>query len=238
MGMKAALGLAAIVLVALLSAACEDLVLKLIDPPCYGPDFDRCQEAQAELAPIAQDSCAGEGRRVCLVPLGQVSPELVQHLIAHYQEEYGLPVTVMRPPAVPDEVVNSDRGQVSGEAIVDYFLGDFPEMSLDPNAVVIGLTPLDMYTEHQNWRFAFGVKGSFTNPRGVVSTFRTDPDTIGKRNDELLFTRARKMVTRYIGFLYYGLLPMPDPTSVLYESILSLDDLDRMGETLPPTRIP
>ena len=38
------------------------------------------------------------------------------------------------------------------------------------------------------------------------------------------------MVTRYIGFMLYGLPESTDRGSVLYQPLLSRDDLDLMGE--------
>jgi hypothetical protein len=42
--------------------------------------------------------------------------------------------------------------------------------------------------------------------------------------------RLRKMATRYIGILYFGLPLSFDRDSVLYQDILGVTDLDAMGE--------
>ncbi len=62
-----------------------------------------------------------------------------------------------------------------------------------------------------------------------------DPETFGMdRDDSLLDTRTlRKVVTHLIGTLYYGLPGSDDTRSVMYSNVLSLDDLDLMGEKLP-----
>lgn len=207
------------------------------DAPCHDEDFDRCRAAKRELQPIAQDSCAGDGKRVCLVPLGQVSPELMQHLVDHYRDQYGLTVTVLRPLGIPKYVVDSDRRQVGGSALINSMLGAFPDELADPNVVLIGLTPLDLYFEQKDWRFAFGVRGMPADPKSVISTFRMNPETFGEeRDDGVLFSRARKMVSRHIGLLYYGLPENSDSESLLYSSILSLADLDRLQEPLPVTQ--
>ena len=44
----------------------------------------------------------------------------------------------------------------------------------------------------------------------------------------------RKLVTRAIAFLYYGLQPNDDPTSILYAgqgATLTLEELDRLDES-------
>ncbi len=225
------------VLVGLFGTACFYFTLDIGDVPCNGPDAERCQEPQQELQSSAQDSCQGEGRRLCLVPLGQVSPDLIQHLVDHYREQYGRSVAVLRPLGVPDSVIDPDRDQVGGIALTAFMHGAFPDASADPDAVLIGVTPLDMYYEDADWRFSFGVRGSFDDPEGVVSTFRMNPETFGEEpDDDLLFSRARTMVSKYVGLLFYGLEPSPDPESPMFDSILSLGDLDRMGEPLPVGR--
>jgi hypothetical protein len=40
------------------------------------------------------------------------------------------------------------------------------------------------------------------------------------------------MVTRDIGFVYYGLRATSDPGDILYDNILSLEDLIRIGDHL------
>ena len=203
-------------------------------PPCYGSELPACLGAQTELQAIARDSCEGSGRRVCLVPLGQVSPELIEHFVDHYAEQYGIPASVLAPVAIPRELVDPLREQVDGVTLIDYAGSLFPEEYVDSDVVLIALTPVDLYDRTSTWRFIFGTKGTYTDPKAVVSTFRMNPQTFGEpRNDELLFSRARKLVTKYIGLLYYGLPLSDDPRSPLYDSILSLGDLDRMEEPLP-----
>jgi predicted Zn-dependent protease len=202
-------------------------------PPCYGSELPACLGAQTGLQAIARDSCEGSGRRVCLVPLGQVSPELIEHFVDHYAEQYGIPASVLAPVAIPRELVDPLREQVDGVTLIDYAGSLFPEEYVDSDVALIGLTPLDLYDRTSTWRFIFGTKGTYTDPKAVVSTFRMNPQTFGEpRNDELLFSRARKLVTKYIGLLYYGLEESDDPKSPLYNNILSLRDLDRMREPL------
>jgi hypothetical protein len=43
-------------------------------------------------------------------------------------------------------------------------------------------------------------------------------------------TRLRKMVTKDIGILYYGLPQNQNPKSVLYNGIMGIEELDQVGE--------
>jgi predicted Zn-dependent protease len=95
----------------------------------------------------------------------------------------------------------------------------FPELAADPNAVMIGLTSQDMYIAAKEWRFAFGWRDTDT-PTAVVSTARMDLHY----SDEPFWgssaqIRLRKMVTKDIGILYYGLSQSDNPESVLYNAV-------------------
>ena len=203
-------------------------------PPCTGPETASCLETQTELQSIARGSCDGSERRVCIVPLGKVSPALVEHLVDHYADEYGLRVTVLTPGAIPQDMVSPQRNQIDAPTLGEYMGTLFPDAYRDPNAVLIGLAPVDLYDEDSHFRYVFGVKRTPTEPKAVVSTFRMNPESFGEsRDDDLLFSRARKLVSKYIGLLYYGLPPSDDPESPLYNSILSTANLDNMQEPLP-----
>jgi hypothetical protein len=47
---------------------------------------------------------------------------------------------------------------------------------------------------------------------------------------DLAATRLRKIVTKDIGILYFGLPQSTDPKSVLYNGIMGIEELDNVGE--------
>ena len=148
-------------------------------------------------------------------------------------------ITVLTPSAVPSDIVNPLRGQVGASTLTAYMSSLFPDAYRDPNVVLIGLTPVDLYHEDSHFRYVFGVKRTATDPKATISTFRMNPVTYGEPpSDELLFSRARKLVSKYIGLLFYGLPVSSDPRSPLYDSILSLADLDNIEEPLPVLQVP
>jgi hypothetical protein len=115
------------------------------------------------------------------------------------------------------------------ESLVASLKRGLPDLAADAGAVVIGVTEADIYTLGRNWRFAFGYRDG--QRHGVVSAARMIPWLHRLRGKEYLVqTRLRKMVSRYIGVLAYRLPFNPDPTSLLYEHLLGLDDLDLMQE--------
>ncbi|MEX1255105.1 MAG: hypothetical protein WEE64_12275 [Dehalococcoidia bacterium] len=208
--------------------------VQLPDAPCTGSRLEGCLPAQAALSASAQPACDGSGRRACLVPLGQVPPELVKYLVAYYQEQYGLAVSVLTPLAVPADIADPLRDQVDAARLIDYMGSSFPDAYADPQAVLIGLTPLDLYNSNNHFRYVFGTKGTYADPKAIVSILRMNPETYSQPADnDLLFSRSRKLLTKYVGLLYYGLPGSTDPRSPLYDSIMGPDDLDAMGEHLP-----
>jgi predicted Zn-dependent protease len=202
------------------------------EPPCSGWDREGCLRAQTELIAIAHPSCEGRERRICFVPLGQVDPDLVSNLVKYYRDEYELEIGVLSPSAIPADMINPGRKQIGCESLADYMGTLFPADLADPNVVLIGLTPLDLYDEHRDWRFELGCADWSGPSRGAVSTYRMHLGTIRMVDDERVFSRTRKLVTKYVGLMYYDLSPSYDPTSPMYDNIMRVTDLDEMEEPL------
>jgi predicted Zn-dependent protease/outer membrane lipoprotein-sorting protein len=210
--------------------------LELPTAPCTKEAFTSCLASQTALEDIAGRPCEGATKVVCLVPLGQIDPELVRQLVNYYTDVYGLSVIVTKPSEVPLEFADPLREQVNADALMEeVYFSIVPEAgfsSVPP--VVIGITPVDIYDPESHFRYVLGMKGTVDGPLGIVSTFRMEPRTYGLPEDhELLYTRARKLFTKYIGLLYFGLQPSLDPQSPLYDAIGGPTDLDTMSEPLP-----
>jgi hypothetical protein len=126
------------------------------------------------------------------------------------------------------------RGQLAVEDLVPDLEATYPEAA-DPNHVVIAVLRGDIYTKGRpDWRFVF--RGGDDHV-GVVSTARMHA-AIGPFGDLVEAGRLRKMVTRSIGFLYYGIPFSVVPQSVLYVQLLGVSDIDRMGDDFDPTLVP
>lgn len=191
------------------------------------------------------------GGRIYFVPLGEFPSTTLAQLEAYYKANLALTIEPLPRIELEDAVIDYDRNQLIAEELIGLMKHHHPDLANNPEAVLIGLTEGDMYVRMYNWRFAFGF---FTERRlGVISTARMDPwefpkaeplyITIvkvilwrmgirfgGTPDPELLHTRLRKMTTRYIGFLHYRFPASNDRRSVLYRSILGVNDLDSIGE--------
>ena len=202
------------------------------EPPCSGDELQACLEPQTELNYLSDDECAGSGRRICFAPMGQVDPDLVEDLVQYYEDEYGLEIGVLTPTRITEQLIDPDRQQLDAATLGELIGHLHVDEMASPNVVLIGLTPVDLYDETRSWRFVFGIRASYAEPKGIVSTYRMHLGFRGLVDDDVVFERARKMITKYIGLLYYGLDESDDPDSPLYNNILSVRDLDKMDEPL------
>lgn len=179
-----------------------------------------------ERTAVPVESLKGRGR-VFLVPLGDFPAYKLLELTAYYRSKYGLTVRTLPPVPLDASAFNSERQQFAAERLVELMRRGLPEQAADPDAILIGLTGKDIYIERYDWQFSFSYRedGRFA----VVSEARMylGPPRRARDNAE---ARLRKMVTKNIGLMHYGLRPSDDPRSVLYGRVGGISELDRMSE--------
>jgi hypothetical protein len=96
--------------------------------------------------------------------------------------------------------------------------------------VVIGMTDFDMYSRERPESPAFFSRRA-AEDYGVVSAAHLHAGLISRAfGRDPLEARLRKLVMRNIGALYFRKPLVPDPESVLYEDLSSVDDIDAMEE--------
>ena len=173
----------------------------------------------------AAPGAAAGSRPVYLVPLGGFSGATLQKLAEDVHARLGLSVSVRPGFSLPRSAFDPVRRQY----VADELLGPIERIrARDPRRpVVVGFTRADMYTRLKDWRYTFALRDGIAS--SVISSARMDDRFYGYRsNERLLASRLEKMLTKTLGVLYWGLPLSSDPRSVLYDSILSLDDLDYM----------
>ncbi len=182
-----------------------------------------------ERASINTQNLRGAGK-VYFIPLDDFPLLDVEKLVDYYQNKYKLEITVLPSLTLDSSVNDPQRRQIIAEAVIDLMKVSYPNLANDPQAILIGLTTRDMYTTKYNWRFTFGWRqaGHFavvSNARMKLGTWPTSTATPDEQE-----SRLRKMVTKNIGIMYYGLPQNNDPRSVLYSDIGGIEELDEMGE--------
>ena len=167
--------------------------------------------------------------RAYFVPLGKFSSPSVEELVSYYHQTLGLKIETLPALSVERAAVDFERQQLIAEELVALIKRKYPELAADPQAILIGMTPYDMYIRAYTWQFAFTWRED--SRFAVVSSARMDPVNFGKPADAaLLHGRLRKIISKNIGVMHYRLPQGTDRNSVLYGPILSVDDLDSIGE--------
>ncbi len=214
------------------------------------PELAKCADPDACLEPTADflerygdaTSCDWYELHVCIVPLGDVPLDLVDRLVAYYEAEYGLRVSVLRPITLKPGMDTERPGQVEADLLREYFYKEYFVYDQSDDAILIGLTAIDIYTDDRpEWNWFFGQTYRFQGADGprqaIISTYRMDPVSWGQPADnEVRDRRVRTLMNKYIALTFYGLELNDNPSSVLYRQISSLGDLDRINERIPIER--
>ncbi len=181
-----------------------------------------------ELMPLTKEGLKGSGT-LYFVPLGDFPANKVNDLASYYRNKYGIQIETR--PGVPlsPTAINTERDQLIAEKAVEIMKQANPELTNDPQAIMIGISNRDMYIDKFSWQFSYGFRTQ--GKYAVVSSGRMDESNGGQEvTEELISKRLRKMVTKYIGILYFRLPQSDDPRSVLYREIGGISELDYMGE--------
>jgi len=170
------------------------------------------------------------GGPIYFVPLGAPDPPSLDSLAAYLEQRYQLRLVKLAGLPLDESVVDNHRRQLVAEALIALMRRAYPREAEDGSAVLVGITAHDLYIAgHAKWRWAFSYR---TDERfAVVSTARMDDAAWGGKPDPLrIEVRLRKMVTKNLGMLYFGLDQSSDRRSVMFGPILGLGDLDSIGE--------
>ena len=211
--------------------------------PCLNPND--CLEPSPALVAAYNDAgaCAptlADGLRLCLALLGDVHPELVAHVVDYYESEHGLAIRVLPPLAIPQELLPIVEPQYSADWLMELVRDAYPAESMDADVRLIALTAVDIWLEGRTrWSWAFGQLSSPPGRgqgyvHGIISVYRMDSRSWGPfYSEDAFYGRVRKMMNKYVAVTYFGLPMSSDPTSVTYNNILSVRDLDLMADRIP-----
>ena len=176
----------------------------------------------------ARWAAAASASTVYFVPVGDVSSLSLDELVRFYKKKFQLTIKTLPALQLDKPSVVRQSRQFAGEDLIEFMKSSYLGLSRNPRVILIGITEEDIYIKKYSWQFAFGYRASRF---AVVSSARMNPVNFGQpKNHELLHARLRKMITKNIGILYFRLPQSNDPRSVLFRSILGLEELDRVGE--------
>jgi predicted Zn-dependent protease len=170
------------------------------------------------------------GSKVYFVPIANFPAERLQRLADYYRQRFDLEITILKAISFSPATLDSRRGQLVAEKLIADMRDAFPGLAANPKAILIAFTLSDMYPLGVRWKYAFGWRFEDTRS-AVVSSARMSLHYPGEpRSGTSSEIRLRKMVTKDIAILYYGLPQNNDPRSALYKNIKGIQELDAMGE--------
>ena len=164
-------------------------------------------------------------RNVYFAPIADFPRDKAEALVAYYRDKYDLTIEIAAPIAVPTGALDTGRDQLGADRLLDAIWAS-DAAAADPEGVIIGLTDQDMYIEDLDWRYAY----AFRSNNGLHAVISTARFNAGRADEAKQMQRLRKMITKNLGFLYYGLGSSDDPGSVMYGQIMGPDDLDAVSE--------
>ncbi len=171
-----------------------------------------------------------DGSKIYFVPMGDFPAEQLDPLVEFYRQRFGVEVSVLKNVPIDDSTRDVSRQQIVAEKLISSLRKSAVGYANDRKAILIGFTSEDLYPASQNWQFCFGWRDA-TAHTAVVSTAR-----LNLRRDSAPFaadisvSRLRKVVTKDVGMLYFGLPQNGNPKSVMYEFVVGIDDLDQVGD--------
>lgn len=210
----------------------------------YSRAFDNLQFDIEDLSPPPAERAVSERwvpaetpqADLYFVAIGGVPPDVLDDLTTHFEEKYGMRITVLSGLLFDRATYDPARAQTIADELISAVRRRYATLARNGRARVIAVTPYDMYTQEmaKQWRFTFSLR-SADDHFAVVSYARMDPARLGERPDAgRLRARLRKMVAKNIGIMYFGLPISQDPMSVLYGQIGGVEELDRMTEYFEP----
>ena len=182
----------------------------------------------ATRAPVEAVAFTGSAD-VYLVPVDEISEDMMEGLQAYFRDTHAVNVGVLPALPVDRSMFDEERRQLVADRVLEVMEAARP--AENAGDVLIAVTDHDMYMlDKPDWNFVFSLRDISTNT-AVVSVARMDPVNFGeRRDDDLLFLRAAKMVGKNIGVLHLGLAMSTAPRSVMYDRLYSLDALDRVSD--------
>lgn len=170
-------------------------------------------------------------KTVYLVPLDLLPEQSLNWAPAYYKAKFDADVHILPSLASTPSEWDEARHQLIAEKCIRLIARSHRDLATDPSAILIAVTSRDMFIGYFNWNYAENLReGSHL---AIVSSARLQPnDFPGKWNKELLNSRLRKMITKNLAILYFGLPLSNDYTSLLSAGILSGREVDYMTERI------
>lgn len=192
-----------------------------------GPVEPRAQNAVFQ-PPAGQLPILSEGGGVWLTPVGMLKTVDVQKLADDLTFRYRIPVGTLPEVQLPPWTLDAHRHQLVADSLLVLLSRYY---GAEGNATIIRITDFDMRSNRPGVKghaFALGAQAHY----GVISTAQLGGDVIDLWRGHDRYQRTRKLVARYIGFLYLHRGEVDDPHSLLRPQMSGAGDIDALIEKL------
>jgi len=159
--------------------------------------------------------------KVTIVPLGDISEDLLTFVSAELREQFGVMTETLLSVDLPKGMFNAIRQQYPSPLVLKFLSEKFPGR-------VLGITDQDLYAESLN--FVFG-QAYFNGKVAVISIHRLNPTFYKQKpNTKILITRAVKEAVHEVAH-NFGLDHCQDVKCVMSFSN-TVGDVDRKNKDL------
>jgi hypothetical protein len=167
---------------------------------------------------------------VHFVPLDARARDLLRRVAPVAQSWTRYPVEITDIPRPGAGWTNAQRRQVNARAVMNDLLARFQRARGTSLAFIVPVTSGSLYDPDLALNFVFGLRGP-ANGRQAAAMIGTAQMRVFHPEREQ--ARLTKMTLRYMGEVLCKLPRNGNPTSVLYQPIVSNEDLDAMVARLP-----
>ena len=164
---------------------------------------------------------------VWLAPVGRLKTVDVQKLADDLTFRYRIPVGTLPDVQLTPWTLDADRHRLVADSLLRLLSQYY---GAEGNTTIIGITDFDMRANRAGLRhhaFALG-EGHY----GVISTALLGGNLIDLWQGHTRYQRTRKLVARYMGFLFLHREQVDDPHSLFRSKMSGADDIDALVEKL------
>ncbi len=172
------------------------------------------------------------GVEVYLLPLDDFDSQAVASIAQSLSKEMDIRIKTAASVRTAGLIPFSGTTQFSAEEIETHVLRVIPTLpDKRSNTAYIVLTTKDINTKDRTLQFNFSIHDNLAR-LAIVSSARL---TLGPKgapaSRSTVLARLKKLVKRGIGDVYYNYPRSTDVRDIMYSPVMSLDDLDRIGNT-------
>jgi predicted Zn-dependent protease len=175
-----------------------------------------------------------QNQKIAIIPTGNIPLRFLQNLESRLEEQHGVDVLVTTEMGLSEGWIFPEQNQYNANYLAAYGKQILDSLRREGMYGIV-LTNEDMNFPDSGLRFVFSANYEGVS---VVSLARINPANIGVTVSlislpvvfDMTTTRALKLINKSLGRALYGYEVSNNRSSVMYGPIMSLSDLDSVGD--------